>query len=418
MKFCTYCGRKLEDGEQCSCAGTKAAAEETTKGADKGSKKLMKIAIPAVIVIVAVIVIICILAGRGSTFDLNDYLVVEGVSGLNGRGVISYHLDEDALIADMLGTGDGKEVAEDNWESIAAENLEKMEEISAALDCITVTATPEKKLSNGDKVTVSAVFESKAGARFRYRFEDAKQTITVSGLADGKTVDPFAADTVSVTLSGFSGSGEAHLDVLSTDEVMKLFIYKLSAWQGLSNGDTITVSVSFDAAALEEAGYLAPDITERTYTVSGLGEYFDISVGIPNALLQAFCNEALSQTHTLAQAEGGPVTAEPEVIGAFFLSVPDPSTPYRDIFNDVEFANGVAIVTTFTFELEGYGGLFYDRINVWIFPNLCVDGDGKISYDEDHLARYFALGGDPDNMAEWIRSEFWGAVNVSEIPQN
>lgn len=411
MKFCTYCGKQLEDGARCNCSGA-------TQAAAKGPKKLMKIAIPAVVVLVAVIVIICIFAGRSSTIDLNNYLVVEGVTGLNGRGVVSYHLDEDALIADMLDLGGSEDVTEDNWEAIAAENLEKMEEIGAALECITVSTTPKNNLSNGDKVTVSAVFENKTGTRFRYRFEDATQTITVSGLADGKVIDLFAADTLSVTFSGFSGSGEASLEQLSTDEVMGLIDYKLSSWRDLANGDVITVTATFDPLELEEAGYLTPAVTEQTYTVSGLGEYFDISAGIPADLLQTLCDEALAQTHALAEAEDGPVTEEPRIIGTFFLNVPDPSAPYNDILNKVEFANGIAITTMFTFELEGYDGLFYDRINVWLFPNLCVDAAGNISYDETHLTRYFALGEDPENMEEWIRSNFWGAVNVSEIPRN
>lgn len=99
------------------------------------------------------------------------------------------------------------------------------------------------------------------------------------------------ADAVAVNFTGFNGSGEAHLsgtddwmDLLTFDEnttkLEKLAIlvdledavtYTLNPAEGLSNGDTVILTVVVDSNALERYGYSARSTTKKL-TVSGLKE--------------------------------------------------------------------------------------------------------------------------------------------------
>lgn len=406
MKYCTYCGKQLEEGEVCTCAG----AQKTLPGL---VKKLKKLAVPIAAAVVVLIVGIVLISRIGSGIDLNDYLVIEGVSGLNGHGVIAYDLDETGLRNAILGKK--ADDSSEDWELVILESLEKDLEVENTLDCITVTATPETDLSNGDVVTVRAIFKNDKGYKLKHHFKDAEQTFTVSGLAEGKTYDPFAEENVSVTFSGFSGSAVAALEVVSTEEVARCLSYELSQTEGLSNGDTVTATVSFDAQELEALGYVAPKTTEHAYTVSGLGEQLETADTITEDVIQKLCEQALERNKENEAKAGGPITDPSKVVGVYFLSPSKPGRAYQNSFEGVDITNAVAVVTHYTYELEGYGGLFYDRIHAWVFPNWYTDADGQLSYNEDGVVCYSAGNTKPEDIAEWFDLLFWSYFNVSEI---
>ena len=72
-----------------------------------------------------------------------------------------------------------------------------------------------------------------------------------------------------------NNDGENDSDVIS--EVQSAVTYELDKTEGLSNGDTVTLTVSVDNAVLAEYGYSADNYT-NTYTVSGLSEGQDVDI--------------------------------------------------------------------------------------------------------------------------------------------
>ena len=243
MKYCTYCGKQLNDEESCSCQSPQGAPGVAQPVAVKFSCiNVKKVAILAVVALTVLIAVIGLISYAGSVIDLTDYIVIEGVTGLNGQGTLKYELDEDRLMMAIGGEVSNEKITEENFEAIMAENLEKLGELQNALRCITVSADRESGLSNGDTVTVTASFKNTESYRFSYHFKTGSQTYTVAGLQEGKTVDPFAAEYVSVTFSGISTKGTAELGILSDEEPGSLFSYRLSQDEDLSNGDTVTLT--------------------------------------------------------------------------------------------------------------------------------------------------------------------------------
>ena len=86
MKFCSYCGRQLNDGEVCTCPG--AQEEQKKKVSKLPLNKIKKWAIPVVILLVVVIAIICMVSFKQTEIDLANYIEIEGVTGLNGKGAM------------------------------------------------------------------------------------------------------------------------------------------------------------------------------------------------------------------------------------------------------------------------------------------------------------------------------------------
>ena len=72
-----------------------------------------------------------------------------------------------------------------------------------------------------------------------------------------------------------NNDGENDSDVVS--EVQSAVTYELDKTEGLSNGDTVTLTVTVDNAVLAEYGYSADNYT-NTYTVSGLSEGQNVDI--------------------------------------------------------------------------------------------------------------------------------------------
>lgn len=419
MSFCPYCGNKLKENEQCTCKGAqedvKAGASANTTVA--ASKKFKKLLIPAAIVLALIIGAVCIVSYIQSGLDLADYIVIEGVEGLNTQGVLKYSLDENALFAAMMDDTSIEDMNDDNYQSIMADNIAQYEEVSNALECITLTATPETGLSNGDKVTVSATFNNDKNYNFSYHFKDASLDYTVDGLEEGKTFDPFAEENVKVTFSGFSGNGTAEYEVISTDEIFDFVSYTLSQTNGLSNGDEVVLSLKYNAEFFQEVGYFAPEHTEMAFEVNGLSEYFDPLQGIPvgdmDELRKLAIVEANNKLDSYADDER---VLDPECVAAFFLKANDYSSPHRDYFNGVDISNAIVVVT----HSSVMTGLFHDRLDenwyVHLFPDCYLDDAGHIAYNTESVITYNTTASSMDEIPDWISSEFWDMA-VSKIEE-
>ena len=499
MSFCPYCGKELTNGELCSCSASK------TVGAGKlGKINIKKLAIPVFAAIVVIIALVLVISHSKSRFDLSDYIVIEGVTGLNTRGVLEYELDDDSLIEAMLGNFKTKEITEDNFEKVMSEELLKYEEIDEALSCITIEASKSEHLSNGDKVVVTAKFSNPENKKISYTFKEGSVEYTVSGLKDGQsidpfseeyvsltfsgidtlghaeftqlsfdgplalfsyslskraqlcngdtitlsvkynekkltemgyflegsdkkeiivsgldegiTIDPFSEENISVVFSGVSGNGSAYIDIVGEDEAISYFRYSLSNSSNLSNGDVIRVSASANAYDLMELGYVPPVVTEKTITVSGLGEAYDFSSGLPEDVLQQFCNKAIEYAKAEEQREldyGFNVTVPTVIHKAYSLSSKDGSL-YYDWAHNSSCINAVIIVTSYSIDF-GVASSGREEWQVWVFPDFSIDAAGTLSYNSEEECIHSLLYSSFDGVYEWICTEY-KAMDIAEIP--
>ena len=403
MNSYPHYGNKLCQETPCVCNGS--ANHKTTK-----RKKTIRNSIFAAVFMAAFLVTHSACSPAAPEIDLENYIVLEGAEGFNESGEVIYSLDENAFYADMIGEENFDEMNEENFSEMLGEALSKYEEVENALDCITLTASPESGLSNGDTVTVTAVFENTGSYEFNHRFKDGSKTYTVEGLVEGKTFDPFAEACVAVSFDGFSGTATASVDVLTDDEAYDCLKYALSENTGLSNGDTVTLAVSCDAAALENLGYFVPEQTEATYTVSGLPEYFDLSDGFPKENLASLSSAALDLAKDAVEGNMGNkiMVLAPEIAGTYFLKVPDPSQPYQDYFHGLTMDNGVVVMVHAITNSNDVLNRDYNDWYFYLYPNFYQDPSGRLVYEEGAFEEYVISADSKEEAAAWMTENFEG----------
>ena len=389
MSYCQHCGKKLEENERCSCAGAQKSVQPTAPKKINSGKKFL---IPIVAMVALIVAGIFILRPGKPEINLEEYIVIEGVEGLNTQGELAYSMDVDALRSVMV-IDNSEKMNDENYSELLSENFAQYEKLSDALSCIDLSASAKTGLSNGDIVTITATFENPDEIEFDFKFIEGSITYTVEGLVEGKTVDPFAEDAVNVAFEGFSGQAKAQFTIAATEEIYQQFSYSLSPQNALSNGDVVTLTVEFDSEKLEELGYFIPEQTEKTYTVSGLQAYLQISDGFPNDLLTTLCQDALQRTQTehtyWIETIGAANVVEPELISTYFLEVADAAYPYMDYRNGIKFVNAVMVMTHHTTQGNGYSSdIQNDMWRTYIYPNFAVDSNGNITYETEVVGSF------------------------------
>lgn len=493
MKYCSYCGRPLEDGSVCECNQKQDKTSGKTSQIDMG--KIKKLAIPVAFLLVILIALICVISYVRTGINLEDYMVIEGVTGLNGQGTLSYSLDTAALNKALVGEEDYSGMDEDNYEEMLAAAWETFELADKAMRGISLTASQETGLSNGDVVTITATFENSDNEKFPYHFKNGSINYTVSGLADGivvdpfaeecvtlnftgintygecsvevlsqetpysiftyqlskteqlsngdsvilsvqvdqtaltelgyympevmekefivselpegKSVDPFAEEAISVQFTGISTRGTATVEIITTEEVISLFGYKLSKEKDLSNGDVITVTAQVNPGELIKLGYLIPDTLEKQFTVEKLGTYFDPTDGFPQDKLSEICSNVRSLAKEEDKKSYFPISSPSEINGAYFLKAIDPAVPYEDLWNGYVFDNLLAVITKHT-EERGLGLGEKEVQTIWVLPNFFVDTEGNLSYRAEDILSY------SDKGTDWLKEEY-SQMKISEL---
>lgn len=375
-----------------------------------------KILISMMVVLVGIAAVLGGVSYMRADLDLKDYITIEGAEGLNGQGTLHYSVDADALAADLF---DGEQVKITGREDLLAEEFAKYEEFWNALECISVIASAEKGLSNGDSVTVTASFENAGKYSFRHRFKDGEVSYTVSGLAEGKTVDPFNEDAISVVFSGFSGTGSASVEVLSEETVYGAMDYALSREEGLCNGEVITLSVTYSAERLTELGYFTPEKTTADYTVSGLEEYFELEEDFPAGMLENLRVSAIENAY-IALAENHntdyTLTFEPEVTGMYYMEVSDLEEPFTDRFYGLEMINGVAVLShALTGNYEFYANTWHEWY-IDVYPDFYWDASGELAYNREGVVTY-SIYAETFEEAYGLLEEKFGELEITELNQ-
>lgn len=301
FRFCAHCGAKLEPGATvCPNCHTPVNGESPkVEHAESKMTKHPSVKMPALsskmigylaLAAAAVILIIILAATHKTNINLNKYVTVN-FDGYETVGTASIEFDEESFADDygkklMPTMRDLKkyfEIDEDDLIVSDEDDLKDYQEAFsdeiASVFADTVSVSPNSDLSNGDTVTITfdedqlqdeqlLDYLAHKKCKLTYKNED----VTVDGLEEVKSVDPFAD--LSVTFSGTAPDGVASVENNSDDPMVQSLYFDCEPSSGLSVGDTVTVSISnADDTQLAENYGEIPSETKKTYTVEGLDSY-------------------------------------------------------------------------------------------------------------------------------------------------
>ena len=297
--ICTHCGKEIQNGITfCPyCGSTVNNAKENTK---------MKKHNPAKILVpIATVAVVAAggwaFANRTPTIDVSKYMTLSA-DGYNTVGKLNISFDTEKLEKDY-----GKQIAtrfkkqmknlkDDTYglSSLTASLYDGYEADLFAETCATGSADKTKNLSNGDVVTYTWDDNSdEAEEAFGVKVKYTDITYTVSGLASVNTFDAF--DGVDVEFSGISPDGRATVNSLPTATEAQGLYYTLDENSGLSNGDTVTLTVHSNrddfSDCIDKYGAM-PQATEKTFTVEGLNEYVTSGDTLSDSVRVSLQNQA------------------------------------------------------------------------------------------------------------------------------
>ncbi len=276
--------------------------------------------IPIVIIVAIVVVLFFLLLQFGfldwfasaREVDLDDYVAVE-YGGYDGSGTASAVLDYTALGEEY----DGKIRISRQGEEAGYGSFSEMIE-----DTVTVMVVPDYDLSNGDELSVEWELDTamiNELVRGQVDLLCATKVFTVQDLEVVETFDAFAD--VTVTFSGTAPDAAASLTVGSGGLAKDAFT--ISPAEGLSRGDTVTVSIDPDAAEayMAETG-LYPEKLTKEYTVEDVAGYVTSLNEIPAEDMEAL-KEYAEKVKT-DKADDWPADEHRldslEYVGCYFLS--------------------------------------------------------------------------------------------------
>ena len=297
--ICTHCGKEIQNGITfCPyCGSAVNNAKENTKMKKRNPAKVL-VPIAAVAVVAAGG---WAFANRTPTIDVSKYMTLSA-DGYNTVGKLNISFDTEKLEKDY-----GKQIAtrfkkqmknlkDDTYglSSLTASLYDGYEADLFAETCATGSADKTKGLSNGDVVTYTWDDNSdEAEEAFGVKVKYTDITYTVSGLASVNTFDAF--DGVDVEFSGISPDGRATVNSLPTAAEAQGLYYTLDENSGLSNGDTVTLTVHSNrddfSDCIDKYGAM-PQATEKTFTVEGLNEYVTSADTLSDSVLVSLQNQA------------------------------------------------------------------------------------------------------------------------------
>lgn len=384
--ICTHCGKEIQNGITfCPYCGSAInnAKENTKMKKHNPAKVLAPIAAAAVIAAGG-----WAFANRTPTIDVSKYMTLSA-DGYNTVGKLNIDFD-----TDKLEQGYGKQIAtrfkkqmknlkDDTYglSSLTASLYDGYEADLFAETCATGSADKTKGLSNGDVVTYTWDDNSdEAEEAFGVKVKYTDITYTVSGLASVNTFDAF--DGVDVEFSGISPDGRATVNSLPTAAEAQGLYYTLDENSGLSNGDTVTLTVHSNrddfSDCIDKYGAM-PQATEKTFTVEGLNEYVTSADTLSDSVLVSLQNQAedVFKSYAAQRFSNGQTFKGMTYLGNYILTPKN-----KDSWGDkdrIVLAYQVTVHHDYTSELN----TTYDADDSFFwyitFNNVSKDADGNIA---------------------------------------
>ena len=276
--FCPECGSGVEkDKAHVKIQPARKLVYQETKKIqrtpeeEEKQKKRNKIIVLSAGTVLGICAIIAILASMMKpSIDLNKYTTVS-IDGYNTVGQAGVTFDYAKFEKDY-GKNLEKIVRKKHIECFKDSVTEQF-----LADCVDGALDKETELSNGDVVTYKwncndEVARSVYGYKLKY--EDIE--VKAEKLEEAKTFDPFEG--IQVTFDGVAPNGYAYVEGNPSASAAQQFGYELDKSEGLSNGDTVTVTACMydedDPTDYCLRAYgMVPESLTKTYTVNGINSY-------------------------------------------------------------------------------------------------------------------------------------------------
>lgn len=348
--------------------------------AKRQDKKLFGIIAGGVVVVLIGIIALFMMISGGKAIKLQDYVTIT-YSGVDGKGTAYVSVDYESMAQAALTSKEKSQMANGDitsvstWQTAAAgwgALYTKQSVLSSAITC-TLEDQPDG-LSNGDTVTVQVDIDKDALKAVGIKVKGKNFTDTVSGLIEVQNIDAFAD--ISVQFSGIAPNGEAQVINNSRDAACMQYEYDLDKSEGLSNDDTVTVTISdYNLDDIAEQTGEAPAEMQKTYTVSGLSSYVSKLDQIDDTTWMNMKREAEDHIRARAANDNSDVESMTgmKYVGSY-LEVAKPGSSAR-------LHNCLDLVYEIAYTNSNPPGISFNYYYIVAFDDLVLQGDNSIQVD-------------------------------------
>ncbi len=303
---------------------------------------------------------------RYKPIDLNEFVTIQ-LDGIEGYATLNVSFDYDSF----------KEKYEDEivFKNDSSSSLSVVED-GIHLEKVYDTSNGEG-YSNGDSVTYSWKIDDVVNSKIKNSFVYKNIDYKVEGLQAVEAFDPF--EKIEVTFSGIEPDGKATLvnNYTKTDKAYNL-TYVLDKKDGLSNGDTVVVSIEYndaeDVVAAFSTDYgVAPSSLTKEFKVADLSSgVIDSSQISINSL-----RNAISQGEDQIRSDEANGTGEWEV-----QSVKRTNTYLcTEKYGDERSVILVYKITGRYTDSETGDSATFDFYRPILYKDLVLENDGTVSFD-------------------------------------
>ena len=296
--------------------------QQPQKPKKKLSKKVVGMIAGGVTALIAIIVTIIIIAVQPKKINLEDYVEIS-CNGYNGYGTAQVYLDSTSLYSKIL-EANGKNNKYDSLSGLSS-SIKNAAEIEDAVSKIKLKVKSDtSNLSNGDTIKVSISYDNDAAKKVKVKFKGDTVSKKVSGLDKVEEINPFEG--LEVNFDGTSPNGKVSWSYSGSSEYLSDYSFSADPYNGLRNGDTVTVSVKSDDESTLQNGYVFSP-REKEYKVEGLDEYVDKYADLTDDFVNKLKKDAEDIIYSYTANSYGSETTMSDLTyaGYIFLNIKDGS---------------------------------------------------------------------------------------------
>ena len=379
-------------------------------------------------VLAVVVVAIILIVNHKTRVNLDKYLVVE-YEGYDGIGKAVVSLDKKEFFDDneklKFNVSKLKKYSAISGMDDVIDILDRNSGISdyvaskgatALYECVNKSGSLDKSdgLSNGDEIVYTwdiedqEIIEDILNCKLKY----SDKKFEVKGLEKVETFNPF--DFITVEYSGMSPNGRVEIN--GNDKSVNGLNFKADKYDGLSNGDTVTVTASYGYSEkdyIDSYGKLPYPLTQ-TYTVEGLASYITSSSEIPDDLIDKMNKQSVDViTSTVANNYNYSGSSSPslgidslEYLGNYFLSSKNGYSSDSKVFMVYD----LTLQAVMDVKDEGTVKEDYDCYVAVRFeaPMLDTDGTGAVDISNTYL-----IGSSRYIKTDYKEASGWGTYDFS-----
>lgn len=191
---------------------------------------------------------------------------------LSGCGLLRKKIDVTETLSLKYNGVDGHATAElvdaylwekEAFKKAGIKEIDSFDTLGDALiieSAVTYDIFPNKNLSNGDEVTVTAEIDEDVAKKYKLKLTAQEREFIVEGLPEIQEVDLF--EDIKVNFGGIAPYATASLDNRSSEKYV-FTTFSIDKTSGLDIGDVVTVRANYDKNNLLDAGYKAMSDTKE-----------------------------------------------------------------------------------------------------------------------------------------------------------